>query len=85
MMMEGIHSETYGLLLDTLITDPQEKDKMLHSIEHFPTIRAKADWAMKYISSEDEFAMRLAAFAVIEVGYHFILEQFKRVYATRVS
>ena len=33
IMIENIHSETYSLLIDTYIKDPQEKDKLFHAIE----------------------------------------------------
>ena len=36
--MENIHSETYSLLIDSYIKDNHEKDKLFHSIEHFPCI-----------------------------------------------
>ena len=32
IMMENIHSETYSLLIDTYISDPVEKDKMLRAL-----------------------------------------------------
>lgn len=66
MAMENIHNETYGLLLDTLLTDATEKNEMINAIETVPAIRRKAEWAIKYINSADEFAIRLVAFAVIE-------------------
>jgi len=64
--MENIHSETYSLLIDSYISDKREKLKLLKSIEHFPCIKAKANWAIEYIKSNDSFATRLLAFAVIE-------------------
>jgi ribonucleoside-diphosphate reductase beta chain len=45
IMMENIHSETYSLLIDTLIKDPLEKDKLLHAIDTVPCVKRKADWA----------------------------------------
>lgn len=48
-MMENIHSETYSLLLDTYITDPEEKDLMFNAIKTIPAIKRKADWAQKWI------------------------------------
>jgi len=64
--MENIHSETYSLLINSYIKDKQERNKIFKSIEHFPCIRQKADWAVEYIKSNDNFATRLIAFAVIE-------------------
>ncbi len=65
IMMENIHSETYSLLIDTYVKDEVEKDKLFHAIEVFPAIKKKADWALKWISS-DSFAERLIAFAAVE-------------------
>ena len=65
IMMENIHSETYSLLIDTYIKDPQEKHKLLHAIETIPCVGKKADWALKWISN-GSFAERLVAFAAVE-------------------
>jgi len=65
--MEGIHSETYSLLIDTLIKDSDEKDKLFNSIDNFPCIKKKADWATKWINDKKtSFATRLVAFACVE-------------------
>lgn len=64
--MENIHAETYGLLIDTYIKDPKEKDYLLHGIDHIPCIKKKADWALKWIGSDSSFAQRLIAFAAVE-------------------
>ena len=65
IMMENIHSETYSLLIDTYVKDEAEKDQLFHALDVFPAIRKKADWALKWISS-DSFAERLIAFAAVE-------------------
>jgi len=67
IMMENIHSETYSLLIDTLIKDSVEKDKLFNSIDNFPCIKKKADWATKWIADKKStFASRLVAFACVE-------------------
>ena len=66
-MMENVHSETYSLLLDNLVTDPAEKNNLFHAIETVPSIRKKADWALRWIESDEaRFAHRLIAFAAVE-------------------
>jgi ribonucleotide reductase beta subunit family protein with ferritin-like domain len=65
IMMENIHSETYSLLIDTLIKDPLEKDRLLHAIDTVPCVKRKADWALRWIS-KGSFAERLIAFAAVE-------------------
>lgn len=63
--MENIHSETYSLLIDTYIKDEQEKNHLFNAIDTVPSVKKKADWALKWIES-DSFAERLIAFAAVE-------------------
>ena len=63
--IENVHSETYSLLIDTYIKDSKEKDMLFHAIDNYPSIMEKANWALKWIKSDD-FAERLIAFAAIE-------------------
>lgn len=64
--MEGIHSETYSLLIDTYVKDKEEQNHLFRAIDTIPCIKKKADWAMKWIDSQDNFAKRLVAFAAVE-------------------
>jgi len=64
--MENIHSESYSLLIDTYIKNKDEKNKLFRAINNYPCIKQKADWALEYIKSNDSFATRLLAFAVVE-------------------
>lgn len=66
MAMESIHSETYSLLIDTLITDKDEQNYLFNATKTVPVIEAKAKWCQKYIESEEDFATRLVAFACVE-------------------
>ncbi len=65
--MENIHSETYSLLIDTYIKDPVEKNKSLNAIEYIPSIKKKADWALKWIDDKNSpFCNRIIGFAAVE-------------------
>lgn len=66
MAIESVHSECYSLLIDTYIADEQKKHSLFNAMDNNPSIRAKADWALKWIDSGDSFATRLVAFAVVE-------------------
>lgn len=66
IMMETIHGETYSLLIDSYVKSDVEKDKLFNAIETFPCIKAKAEWSMKWIGSDSNFATRLVAFACVE-------------------
>jgi ribonucleoside-diphosphate reductase beta chain len=65
IMMENIHSETYSLLIDTYIKNPQEKHRLFNALDTVPAVSRKGEWALKWIDSEN-FAERLIAFAAVE-------------------
>ncbi len=64
--MEGIHAETYSLLIDTYVKNEEEKTHLFQAIDTIPCIGKKANWALKWIDSQDNFAKRLVAFAAVE-------------------
>lgn len=64
--MENIHSEVYSLLINTIIVDKDEQLELLHAVELFPSIQAKAAWALRWINRSIPFGQRLIAFAVVE-------------------
>ncbi len=51
MMIESIHSEMYSILIDTFVTEKQEKEDLFNAIETIPAIKKKAEWAIKWISN----------------------------------
>jgi ribonucleoside-diphosphate reductase beta chain len=66
-MMENIHAETYSLLIDTYITDTDEKNHLFNALETVPSVRKKGEWALKWLSrKKGSFAQRLVAFAAVE-------------------
>ena len=66
-LLEAVHSETYSLLIDTYITDPQEKSDILRATKTIPCVEKKAKWALDWIDSKDaDFATRLVGFAAVE-------------------
>jgi len=70
MAIEGIHQEVYATLIDTYISNKEEKTKLLNAIQHFPCVKKKADWVKDHIQSSECFAERLVAFICVE-GIHF--------------
>ena len=64
--MENIHSETYSLLIDTYVRDPDERQRLFRAIETVPCVKKKAEWALRWITKSARFAERLVAFAVVE-------------------
>ncbi|KZV64119.1 ribonucleotide reductase [Peniophora sp. CONT] len=67
IMVENIHSETYSLLIQTYIDNPIERNRLFTAIDSMPTVSAKAQWALKWISDiHSPFSHRLVAFAAVE-------------------
>jgi ribonucleotide reductase beta subunit family protein with ferritin-like domain len=67
VMIESIHTETYSLLIDTLITDKKEKHDLFNAIKTVPIIKRKAEWCFRWMDrTKASFAERLVAFAIVE-------------------
>ena len=65
--MENIHSETYSLLIDTYVKDIEKKNNLFNAIDTIPSVRKKADWALKWINDDKAtFGTRVIAFAAVE-------------------
>jgi len=65
--IEHVHSEMYGLLIDTYIKDVDERERLFNAIDTINTVKRKADWALKWIGDEKaSFGQRLVAFAIVE-------------------
>jgi len=63
---EAVHGETYALLIDALIEDAAEKERLFWAIETLPAVRKKAAWATKWLNPGRRFAERLLAFTCVE-------------------
>lgn len=50
--MEAVHQEMYSLLIDTLIRDPAVKHTLFHAHTDVPAVRAKAEWALRWINDD---------------------------------
>ena len=53
-------------MIEKLVRDPTEKAQLFAALTELPIVREKADWAIKWISSDASFAQRLVAFACVE-------------------
>jgi len=63
---ESIHGETYSLMIDKLVRDPEEKERLFKAIETVPAVKEKAEWAISWMGPDAPFAQRLVAFACVE-------------------
>lgn len=66
MMIENVHSEVYSLMIDNIVRDPDEKNKLLNAISEYPCISKKASWAQKWINSDALLSQRLIATTIVE-------------------
>lgn len=65
--VENIHSETYSLLIDTYVKDKIKKENLFNAIDTIPSVKKKADWALKWINDKSAtFGTRVIAFAAVE-------------------
>jgi len=64
--IEGIHSETYSLLIDKYVKNKTEQLHLFRAIDTIPCIKQKAQWALTWIESASSFSTRLVAFACVE-------------------
>lgn len=64
--IENVHSEMYSLLLEHYVSDRAERERLFGAIRTVPTVRRKAEWALRWIGSGRCFAERLVAFACVE-------------------
>jgi len=65
--VESIHSEMYSLLIESLVKNEDEKNKLFDAVNQFPAIKKKAEWAIKWIQDDSaNFSTRLVAFACVE-------------------
>lgn len=63
---EAVHAWAYALLIDTYVKDQNEKNRLFDAIENIPAVKKKAEWAIRWVDSQADFAKRLVAFAVVE-------------------
>lgn len=82
--VETIHWRQYGLIIDALIDDDAEKDRLFRAARNVPVIRNKSDWARKYIQDDSlSFGTRLAAAVCVE-GI-FFSSSFAAIYWVKVN
>jgi ribonucleoside-diphosphate reductase beta chain len=66
VVMEQIHSDMYGRLINQLIPDLEEKDRLMNAIKTIPCIAEKNSWGRKWAYSNAPYAQRLLANAIVE-------------------
>ncbi len=62
--IETIHSETYATMLNIFV--PEGNSRYVDGLNQIASIRAKGEWARKYMDAGRPFAVRLWAFCIFE-------------------
>merc|ERR1712160_136951 len=58
--------ETYSLLIEQYIREPEEKERLFDAIHTMPPVQEKARWALQWMNQDNSFAERIVAFACVE-------------------
>lgn len=65
--IEGIHNETYSIMIDNLIDDYNEKIELFEAVKKIKCVKQKGEWALKWTDTDTaSFAQRLVAFTIVE-------------------
>ncbi len=64
--IETVHSIVYSKLLFNIIQDKQKIEECINAIERMDSVKAKAEWAMKWMGDDVPIQMRLFAFVLVE-------------------
>lgn len=68
-MMENIHAQMYGILINEIIDDEREKNALFDAVNTIPCIQAKNAWSLKWAYSGAPFRQRVVANAIVEAIY----------------
>ena len=63
---EAVHSQMYGLMIDALVPDTQEREALFWAIEHFPAVAKKAAWAAEWLNPTRRLAERVFGMMCVE-------------------
>lgn len=64
---EAEHSRTYSALVESLVQDPTERDRLHNAILEVPAVKKKIKWSLDFMDPVHRgFAERLVAFACVE-------------------
>ncbi len=65
-LIEAVHAESYSLLIDTLVRDRKEKDRVFSALTTMPAVAVKARFMLDHMNRDAPFEERLVAFAAAE-------------------
>jgi len=53
IMMENIHNEAYSKMIQTLISNEEERNNLFNAIETVDSVKRKAEWALKWMGPDE--------------------------------
>lgn len=53
VMMENIHNEAYSKMIQVLISDEDERNRLFNAIETVDSVKRKAEWALKWMGTDE--------------------------------
>jgi len=65
-MMENVHSQVYGNLINLLVEKDVDREKLFHGIRDIPSVKKKGEWVQRWMRADAPFAQRLIAFSIVE-------------------
>ena len=66
MFSESVHAETYNRTIVALISDRAEQTELMKNVPKYKSVRAKKNFAEKWMNSDRPFNEKLVAFAMVE-------------------
>ena len=63
---ECVHAESYAILLDNLIEDKEEKERLFNAHRTMPAVKKKVDWVRRYMEGDVPFAKKVIGFLCLE-------------------
>jgi ribonucleoside-diphosphate reductase beta chain len=53
VMMENIHNEAYSKMIETLVTNEDERNRLFNAIQTVDSVKLKAAWALKWMGNNE--------------------------------
>lgn len=78
--IEAVHTQSYALMLDVILDTKEEKERVFRAVQNSESIKAKNEWAVRYIEN-GSFQQRIVAFVIVE--YLFFSGSFAAIFYLR--
>jgi ribonucleotide reductase beta subunit family protein with ferritin-like domain len=65
-MMENVHTEVYGLMLENIVKDPNEREKLTNAFKNVNSIKMMIEWAQNWTASKRRIGFIIMAYIIFE-------------------